>query len=98
MSVGVAIEIYENFPEDFLHRLTPKAQEEVKVLLARLQVNPYEPQLQRECALHDGELFEYPLDGKLSIFWRVQDSNLSVTNPRMTIWLDKIARSSGRKG
>lgn len=95
MDAGITIEIYDEFPHDFVHKLTPKAQSEVKALLATLQTNPYDPSLQRHCLLHDGDLFEYPLDGGLSIFWRVRDRSLSVTDVTdMTVWLLEIARSS----
>jgi len=95
MDAGITIEIYDEFPYDFVHKLTPEAQSEVKALLAALQTNPYDPALQRQCLLHDGDLFEYPLDGGFSIFWRVRDRNLSITDVSgMTVWLLKVARSS----
>jgi hypothetical protein len=95
MDAGVTIEIYDEFPYDFVHKLTPRAQSEVKALLATLQASPYDPALQRRCLLHESDLFEYPLDGGFSIFWRVRDRNLSVTDVTgMTVWLLKIARTS----
>jgi len=95
MDAGITIEIYDEFPYDFVHKLTPEAQSEVKALLAALQTNPYDPALQRQCLLYDGDLFEYPLDGGFSIFWRVRDRNLSITDVSgMTVWLLKVARSS----
>jgi len=95
MDAGITIEIYDEFPYDFVHKLTPKAQSEAKALLAELQANPYDPNLQRQCLLHESDLFEYPLDGGFSIFWRVRDRNLSVADVTgMTAWLLKIARSS----
>jgi hypothetical protein len=92
---AVTLEIYDEFPYDVVHRLTPKARSEVKSLLAALQSNPYDPSLQRRCRLHEGGLFEYPLDGGFSIYWRVREANISVTDVAgMTVWLVKIAASS----
>jgi len=39
MDAGITIEIYDEFPYDFVHKLTPEAQSEVKALLAALQTN-----------------------------------------------------------
>jgi hypothetical protein len=95
MDAGITIEIYDEFPDDFVHKLTPEAQSEVKALLAALQANPYDPTIQRHCLLHESDLFEYPLDGEFSIFWRIRDRSLSVTDVTgMTVWLLKVARSS----
>ncbi len=95
MDAGITIEIYDEFPYDFVHKLTPEAQSEVKALLAELQANPYDPTLQKQCLLHENDLFEYPLDGGFSIFWRVRDRSPSVTDVAgITVWLLKIARSS----
>ena len=90
------METYDEFPDDFV-KLTGKAQAELDALLLRVQANPYEPALQRECILHEGDLFEYPLDGGVSIFWRVHHPSLSVTELEMTVWLIKIARTSKAK-
>jgi len=66
-----------------------------KGLAGRVTDQPYDPALQRQCLLYDGDLFEYPLDGGFSIFWRVRDRNLSITdvsgNDRLAA---EVARSS----
>ncbi len=96
MAASIPIEIYDEFSDDFV-KLTDEAQSEVKDLLVQLQDNPYEPELQKQCFLHDGERFEYPLDGGVSIFWKVHHPSLSVTKLKMTVWLEKIAPTSKLK-
>jgi mRNA-degrading endonuclease RelE of RelBE toxin-antitoxin system len=70
----VPIIIYDDFAADW-HKLGSEAQAQVKQLLRTLQVNPYEPNVQRKCLLH-GERFEYPLDGGYSIFWKVHHTSI----------------------
>ncbi len=95
MDPSVTVEIYDQFPTDCRRKLTATARRELNDLLVRLQANPYEPKLQRECLLHEDELFEFPLDGGLSIYWKVTDAKVSVTDlSGITVWLVKIARSS----
>ena len=63
------ISIYDDFASDFLS-LGDQAQAEVEQLLRTLQVNPYDPGIQRRSFLHDDK-FEFPLDGGYSIFWKI---------------------------
>jgi hypothetical protein len=91
---GIIIEIYDEFPHDFLHVLNKKARSETKALIGKLSANPYDPTLQKASILHEGERFEYALDGGLSIFWRVQDRAPSITEQNLTVWLEKIGAST----
>jgi len=95
MAPQVTIEIYDEFPTDSRRKLTAKARSELNALFERLQANPYEPKLQRECLLHEDNVFEFALDGGQSIYWKVTDANASVTDlSGITVWLLKIAASS----
>ena len=47
MAGQIEIEIYDDFPADYQEKLSTKARAELKTLLAQLQVNPYEPSLQK---------------------------------------------------
>ena len=70
----VDIIIYDDFAADW-QKLGREAQAQGKELLRTLQVNPYDPNVQRKCILH-GERFEYPLEGGYSIFWRVHHTTI----------------------
>lgn len=92
----VEVVIYDQFEADW-KKLTPKARAEGKILLAQLQENPYEPSLQRKCTIHDGELFEYALDGGYSLFWKVHHPSLSITELNMQVLLVAIDPTSKSK-
>ena len=84
----VHIIIYDDFADDW-NSLESEAQAQGKALFTTLQFNPYEPELQRKCIIHD-ELFEYPLQGGYSIFWKVH--TLSIL--KMEVLVVAIDRSS----
>jgi hypothetical protein len=93
----IQIEIYDDFPADYQEKLSTKSREELKTLLAQLQVNPYEPSLQKKCILHGDEVFEYPLSGGYSILWKVHHPGLSITALDMKVFLLAIERTSKKK-
>jgi hypothetical protein len=93
----IKIEIYDDFAADYQKELSTKARGELKTLLAQLQANPYEPSVQKKCILHEDEVFEYPLSGGYSIFWKVHRPSLSITALDMTVFLLAIERTSTKK-
>ncbi|MFZ0313689.1 MAG: hypothetical protein WAL85_13355 [Candidatus Korobacteraceae bacterium] len=97
MAGQIEIEIYDDFPADYQEKLSTKARAELKTLLAQLQVNPYEPSLQKKCILHEDEVFEYPLSGGYSILWKVHHPGLSITALDMKVFLLAIERTSKKK-
>ena len=84
----IYVQIHRDVASDFV-RLSDKAQDQVRALLLTLQVNPYDPEIQRHSFIHD-ELFEYPLDGGYSIFWSVHHFDNSIM--RMDIFVSSIER------
>ncbi len=93
----IQIEIYDDFAPDYQEKLSTKAREELKTLLAQLQINPYEPSVQKKCILHQREVFEYPLSSGYSIFWKVHHPVLSITALDMQVFLLAIERTSTKK-
>jgi mRNA-degrading endonuclease RelE of RelBE toxin-antitoxin system len=92
----IEIAIYDEFGADW-KKLTPKARAEGKALLAQLQDDPYEPNLQRRCIIHDDEVFEYALGGGYSLFWKVHHPSLSITELNMQVLLVAIDPTSKPK-
>lgn len=98
-SEEIPIIIYDQFPADWKH-LTGAEKAACKALLRSLQSNPYSPELQRKCILHEDELFEYPLTDGRSIFWKVRHPSLSITELNMEVLLvaiDRTSRSTRKK-
>jgi hypothetical protein len=67
-------------------QVTSRARSQIEALLKILEVNPYDPDLQRKCLIH-GERFEYELDGGYSIIWSVHQVRYSILAPKMEVLL-----------
>jgi len=89
------VEIYDAFGTDF-QKLSASEKQQVGSLLEALRTNPYEPELQKKCLLHREEVFEYPLDGGHSVFWKVYYPSLSVTELSGKVHILAIERRSGK--
>jgi len=89
----IRIEVYKEFAGDFLG-MSDRAQEEFNYFANFIQAreNPYAPELQSRCTIHENELIEYPLGEGVIVLWKVRSQTFGIFPSQIYVVILSIER------
>jgi mRNA-degrading endonuclease RelE of RelBE toxin-antitoxin system len=85
------VETWKTFGEDWAN-LPADVREALAKFLVQLQRNPYDPDIQKQVELGEGERFAFALPKGYVLYWRVDCNSLSIDKLDVNITLLGIGR------